>query len=599
MKTIINNIKRNYKTIAGALVAGVLLGWLIFGNGEQPTTNNDSHAGHEHSEEQTTWTCSMHPQIKQDEPGDCPICGMDLIPLSSMESNDDNISPDEIMMSEAAAKLAEIQTTKVKRGAPENTLFLQGKVMADERNIAELTARFGGRIEKLFVNYTGQRVQKGEKLATIYSPELITAQRELLEAIKFKESRPQLYRAARAKLKLWDLGNEQIDAIEQQGEPKNYFDVLSPISGTVMNRHVALGDYIKVGNPLFKIVKLSNVWVLFDAYETDLPWIEIGDTVDINIKATPGKTYKATVSFIDPFIDPQTRTAKVRVELKNSNRDLKPEMFATGKLRSNIAGKAEKLLIPKTAVLWTGKRSIVYVKIPDRENPSFIYREIGLGPVAGKNYVVTDGLEEGEEIATNGVFKIDAAAQLEGKRSMMNPEGEAMPATHNHGAMDMGSVDPDKATKTVNTDPEFVKQLTTFYEAYIKMNEAFIESDAAKVSKTAKTAAKALSNIDMGLLQGDAHMAWMEQLETLNPALKNIAESNDLEKQRLEYATFNLAFYKSLKMFGIDNDTTYYQYCPMANSDQGAYWFSDTKEIRNPYFGDMMLSCGETRETLK
>jgi Cu(I)/Ag(I) efflux system membrane fusion protein len=601
MKTLINNIKRNYKIIAGTLIAGIFLGWLIFGtSGVTQNANNEvSGAGHEHTEEQTTWTCSMHPQIKQDEPGDCPICGMDLIPLSSMETNDDNISPDEIMMSQSAAKLAEIQTTKVERGTPENTFFLQGKVMADERNIAELTARFGGRIEKLFVNYTGQRVQKGEKMATIYSPELITAQRELLEAVKLKESRPQLYRAARAKLKLWDLSNEQIDAIEQQGEPKNYFDVLSPISGTVMERHVAKGDYIKVGNPLFKIVKLSNVWVLFDAYETDLPWIEIGDTVDINIKATPGKTYKATVSFIDPFIDPQTRTAKVRVELKNSKQDLKPEMFASGKLRSNIAGNDKRLLIPKTAVLWTGKRSIVYVKIPDRENPSFIYREIGLGPVAGKNYVVTDGLEEGEVIATNGVFKIDAAAQLEGKKSMMSPQGGAMPATHDHRETDMGAGGQDKATETVNTNPKFVKQLTTFYEAYIKMNEAFIESDAAKVSKTAKKAAEALANVDMGLLKGDAHMAWMDQLETLKPALKNIANNNDLEKQRLEYATFNLAFYKSLKMFGIDNDTTYYQYCPMANGDQGAYWFSETKEIRNPYFGDMMLSCGETRDTIK
>ncbi|MCF8363190.1 MAG: efflux RND transporter periplasmic adaptor subunit [Prolixibacteraceae bacterium] len=454
MKTILNIIKQNYIPITIALVAGVLLGWLVFGtsSGVQNANNETSGADHEHSEEQTTWTCSMHPQIKQDEPGDCPICGMDLIPLSSMESDDDGISPDEIMMSESAAKLAEIQTTKVERGAPENTLFLQGKVMADERNIAELTARFGGRIEKLFVNFTGQRVQKGEKLATIYSPEMITAQRELLEAIKLKESRPQLYRAARAKLKLWDLSNEQIDAIEQQGEPKNYFDVLSPMSGTVMNRHVALGDYIKVGNPLFKVVKLSNVWVLFDAYETDLPWIEIGDSVDINIKATPGNTHKATVSFVDPFIDPRTRTAKVRVELNNSNRELKPEMFATGKLRSNIAGKAERLLIPKTAVLWTGKRSVVYVKVPDRENPSFLYREIGLGPVAGKNYVVTDGLEEGEEIATNGVFKIDAAAQLEGKRSMMNPESGAMPAAHNHGENDMNSGDQDGTLEIVKAD---------------------------------------------------------------------------------------------------------------------------------------------------
>ncbi|HKK81619.1 MAG TPA: efflux RND transporter periplasmic adaptor subunit [Prolixibacteraceae bacterium] len=598
MKTFINYIKRNYKTIAIALVAGVLLGWLLFGNAEgvKNSNNEATQTEHEHSEEQTTWTCSMHPQIKQDEPGDCPICGMDLIPQSSMGNDDDNINPDEIMMSESAAKLAEIQTTKVKREVPENTLFLQGKIKPDERNIAELTARFGGRIEKLFVNFTGQQVQKGEKLATIYSPEMITAQRELLEAMKFKESRPQLYRATRAKLKLWDLSNEQIDAIEQQGEPKNYFDVLSPISGTVMNRHVAKGDYIKVGNPLFRVVKLTNVWVLFDAYETDLPWIEIGDSVHIKINAIPGKAYKTTVSFIDPFIDPQTRTAKVRAELNNNDRKLKPEMFATGTFRSEIAINTKELMIPKTSVLWTGKRSVVYVKVPDRENPSFIYREIELGAEAGDNYVVADGLHEGEEIATNGVFKIDAAAQLEGKKSMMNSESGAMPAGHDHGAQES---EETHTIQAVSASLEFMKQLKSFYEAYLEMNEAFIESDAAKVSKTAKTAVTALENIEMGLLEGDAHMAWMDQLEILSPALKNIAKNNDLEKQRLEYATFNLTFYKSLKMFGLDNDTTYYQYCPMANGDEGAYWFSETKEIRNPYFGDMMLSCGETRDTLK
>jgi len=598
MKTFINYIKRNYKTIAIALVAGVLLGWLLFGNAEgvKNSNNEATQTEHEHSEEQTTWTCSMHPQIKQDEPGDCPICGMDLIPQSSMGNDDDNINPDEIMMSESAAKLAEIQTTKVKREVPENTLFLQGKIKPDERNIAELTARFGGRIEKLFVNFTGQQVQKGEKLATIYSPEMITAQRELLEAMKFKESRPQLYRATRAKLKLWDLSNEQIDAIEQQGEPKNYFDVLSPISGTVMNRHVAKGDYIKVGNPLFRVVKLTNVWVLFDAYETDLPWIEIGDSVHIKINAIPGKAYKTTVSFIDPFIDPQTRTAKVRAELNNNDRKLKPEMFATGTFRSEIAINTKELMIPKTSVLWTGKRSVVYVKVPDRENPSFIYREIELGAEAGDNYVVADGLHEGEEIATNGVFKIDAAAQLEGKKSMMNSESGAMPAGHDHGAQES---EETHTIQAVSASLEFMKQLKSFYEAYLEMNEAFIESDAAKVSKTAKTAVTALENIEMGLLEGDAHMAWMDQLEILSPALKNIAKNNDLEKQRLEYATFNLTFYKSLKMFGLDNDTTYYQYCSMANGDEGAYWFSETKEIRNPYFGDMMLSCGETRDTLK
>jgi len=279
----------------------------------------------------------MHPQIKQDKPGLYPICAMDLIPLTTAQSSGENVDPNEIVMSESAAKLADIQTMTVSEGAPQKTLYLQGKVQADERNIAELTARFGGRIEKLFVNFTGQNVRLGEKLATIYSPDLITAQRELLEAVSFKENRPSFYTAAKAKLKLWDLTDDQISAIEEDGEPQLYFDVLSPISGTVMMRHVALGDYVKEGFPLFQLTDLKRVWVMFDAYESDLPWIKKGDHVALTIPSIPGQEFEGTVAYIDPFINPKSRVAKVRIELPNSELRLKPEMFANGVLHSKIA----------------------------------------------------------------------------------------------------------------------------------------------------------------------------------------------------------------------------------------------------------------------
>ena len=346
---------------------------------------------------------------------------MDLIPLATLQNLGQDIDPDEIVMTEAAAELANIQSMAVTRGNPQKTLILQGKVHADERNIAELTARYGGRIEKLHVSFTGQKVRKGEKLATIYSPDLLTAQKELLEAISFKESRPTFYNAARAKLKLWDLTEEQINMIETKGEPQLYFEVLSPISGTVMMRHVAPGDYVKQGDALFRVTDLTRVWVLLDAYESDLPWIRVGDPVDLNIPSVPGESKEGRVAFIDPFIDPMTRVAKVRIELSNPEGKLKPQMFANGALHSQLAEYSEHLLVPKSAVLWTGKRSVVYVKVPDRGSPSFLYREITLGPEAGNFYVVNEGLEEGETIAVNGVFKIDAAAQLEGKPSMMNP----------------------------------------------------------------------------------------------------------------------------------------------------------------------------------
>ena len=277
MKNIIQKIKQNIKYILSGILVGLIFGWLLFGGEE------NSHEGHKHESktetENSTWTCSMHPQIKQQEQGDCPICGMDLVQQNTLQSDEDDVSPYEIMMTKSAIKLADIQTFTIKKGMPEKKIYLLGKAQADERNIAELTAHFPGRIEKLFVNFTGQSVKKGQKLATIYSPKLVVAQKELMEAITFKNTNPSFYTAARSKLKLWDLSDRQIDDIEKNGKPKMYFDILSPMSGTVTMRHVTLGDYVKEGNALFQLIDLTKIWVLFDAYESDLSWIEKDDKV--------------------------------------------------------------------------------------------------------------------------------------------------------------------------------------------------------------------------------------------------------------------------------------------------------------------------------
>jgi len=613
MKNLLRNIRENYKLVLGVLIGGLFLGWLFFHPSKAERVGGnpvESHEVHDHSAENPSlWTCSMHPQIKQDKPGQCPICAMDLIPLKTMQTDGVDVDPGEIAMSESAAKLADIQTLRVSKGIPQKTVYLQGKVHADERNIAELTARFGGRIEKLFVNFTGQNVQQGEKLATLYSPDLITAQRELLEAVSFKESRPSFYTSVRAKLKLWDLSDDQIDAIEEKGEPLLYFDVLSPISGTVMMRHVALGDYVKEGSAMFQVTDLNKVWVMFDAYESDLPWIAIGDPIGLNIPSIPGKEFEGKVAHIDPFINAKTRIAKVRIELPNPGLKLKPEMFANGVLHSKIAESSEKLLIPKSSILWTGKRAVVYVKIPERESPSFLYREIILGPEAGNFYVVADGLTEGEEIAVNGVFKIDAAAQLEGKSSMMNPGGGKVSLGHDHGSMSPGETGAEvdhsehQTPETVKSDLKirdaFKEQLQKVYESYLLMTDAFVATDAEQVSILALEVKSGLQKVDMALLQGEAHMEWMKQLEILTRTIEKIAGSKDIANQRLVFAEFNNTFYQSLKTFGLHQGTTYYQYCPMANGDVGAYWFSKEKDIKNPYFGDEMLKCGETKETLE
>jgi Cu(I)/Ag(I) efflux system membrane fusion protein len=275
----------------------------------------------------------------------------------------------------------------------------------------------------LAVNFTGESVAKGQVLAQIYSPELINAQQELLEAAKTKQTQPVIYEAAKEKLHQWKLTDNQIESIEGSGTVQTTIDVVSNTSGIVTSRLVNTGDYISQGTPLFRIADLSRVWVLFDAYESDLQFLRRGEKISFTLQALPGTDYSGTIAFIDPVIDPVTRVAKVRVETGNQSGKLKPEMFATGIVSSRLDGFQNNIIIPRSAVLWTGKRSIVYVKQPGTDEPVFKIREIGLGPMLGESYIITDGLSEGEEIVTSGTFSVDAAAQLEGKPSMMNPRG--------------------------------------------------------------------------------------------------------------------------------------------------------------------------------
>jgi Cu(I)/Ag(I) efflux system membrane fusion protein len=302
---------------------------------------------------------------------------------------------------------------------PEKELRLYGKVQADERLLQNQVAHISGRVEKLLVNFTGESVSKGQKLAVIYSPELVTAQQELLEAAKTKQSQPEIYEAAKEKLRQWKLSDAQISVIENSHNIQSNINIEATTSGIVTARRINMGDYVSAGSALYEVSDLSRVWVLFDAYESDLPFLKQGDKLSFTIQALPGNMFDGTIRFIDPVIDPVNRVAKVRVEIGNPGGKLKPEMFATGIVRSNLTEYKGKLVIPASAILWTGKRSIVYVKQAGDE-PIFNLREVELGPKLGESFVVLAGLNDGEEIATQGAFSIDAAAQLEGKPSMMN-----------------------------------------------------------------------------------------------------------------------------------------------------------------------------------
>ncbi len=597
--------------ISATLVLGLLLGWMFFG-GNRASTPSEASATEEHTHEAsmsgrqagTLWTCSMHPQIQMEAPGNCPICGMELIPMDTKQ-DDGGISPDAVVLSASAMKIAEVETTVVKKQAPYKQVVLPGMVKPDERRISELTAHFPGRIEKLYVNFTGQKVRKGQTLATIFSPELVTAQKELFEAIKYKDSNPQFYDASRNKLKLWLFTDKQIDEIEQSGKVQFYFKILSPATGTVTKRNIAQGDHVMEGMSMFQIIDLSHVWVEFDAYESDIPWIKMGAKVAISIKSIPGKVFKSKVTFIDPVLDSKTRTTVVRAEL-NNNGQLRPGMFAQGTLQSMLTTQGDVLMVPKSAVLWTGKKAVVYVKEDHGDTFAFHYREITLGEDTGADYVVVDGLQAGESVVTNGAFKIDAAAQLKGSQSMMNPEGGKQ-SLGGHAGMDMGDDankdeemdmgDSNKET-SMQIDGKFKVQLAGVVTAYLDLKDAFVATNSTMAATQAKNVKAAMAKVDMGLLKGDSHMMWMDMKKPIDSNLDKIIASTDVEVQRLAFADLTDGVYKTIKMFNVTGLNVYYQFCPMARDGHGANWLSLDSDIKNPYFGEAMLTCGETKETL-
>jgi Cu(I)/Ag(I) efflux system membrane fusion protein len=570
----------------------------------------------------------MHPQIQQPERGDCPICGMDLIPQDS--GGDDDEDPRAMSMSEAARALADIRTTEVLREHPEAKIRLVGKLDYDETREQSLTARFPARIDELFVNFTGIRVRKGEHLAEVYSPDLLAAQRELLTAHR-SDPDGALARAAREKLRLWDLLPEQIDAIIESGKAKDHFVLKAPIGGVVVDKRVKEGDYLETGDSLFRIVDLSVLWANLHAYESDLPWLRYGQDVRFTVEAHPGESFQGRIAFIEPEVDRSTRTTPVRVNVPNVDGRLKPGMFVRAVVKARLAeegkvmapdfaGKwispmhpevvkdhpgqcdvcgmdlvpAEKLgyadgsegtaplVIPSSAVLRTGQRAVVYVEQPGTERPTYLGREITLGPRAGDRFVVAAGLAEGDRVVTNGAFKIDSALQIQARPSMMNPGEEEAGHGHEHGTMGSESVDTASAGGLDGVEIP-ADTAAGLLEPYLALQDALASDDL----KEAKEQAKAM-------------MAVTGHSGDLAKLVHEMMAADSLASLRLpHFETLSMGMIAAVK----DRpkafpDGLMVMHCPMVEDDRGADWLQAAEPLRNPYYGDSMLYCGYVKHKL-
>ncbi len=621
--------------------------------------DQSAHEGHlasasDHSPEHEIdfWTCSMHPQIKLPGSGKCPICGMDLIPVYKDGDSTDDPSKVTLKLSPTAEKLSEVLTTPVVRQTVLKEVRMVGMLDYDETRLTHITAWVPGRIDRMFVDYTGVTVNKGDHMVELYSPELISAQEELIQAAKslkrlsagstlVRKSTEQALISAREKLTLLGLTEAQVKGIERRGSATDDVTIYAPASGVVVERNATEGMYVQTGTRVYSIADLSTLWLHLDAYETDLPWIRYGQDVEFTTQAIPGKVFHGSISFISPVVNQMTRTTQVRVNVKNSEGALKPGLFVNGVVKAKVYGEGKiidtslkgkyigpmhpeivrddpgtcpicgmdlvqaeqlgyvtddsraiiPLTIPVSAPLLTGRRAVVYVKHPEKS--VYEMREVVLGPRSGDHYIVESGLQEGELVVIAGAFKIDADLQIKGKKSMMNPEGIKQTGGHQHG--DSGGMkdgastgkmeDHSKHLPAKNLKPLPEKLISTV-EAYLKLTEALAADDLTG-------AKRAFANIKESLKGSDIHT-----LHELVP--DETSKLEDLELTRIAFGKFSSGFLEELSNYRLPKTLKAFKaYCPMAGEDgKGAFWLQSGKEVRNPYFGSSMLSCGELQEAM-
>jgi Cu(I)/Ag(I) efflux system membrane fusion protein len=505
---------------------------------------------------------TMHPWIKSDKPGRCTICGMELTPIYEGEEamqTGEHVLP----LSPATRRAIQVETAKAETVPLDRELHVAGMIDDDDTRHRILSAYVDGRIDKLHVNYVGAEVTAGQPLAEFYSPALLQTARE------YRALTGELKRAAALRLKQMGLDEAQIEELASQPADKLTVRLLAPMTGTVVARKVYEGQYVKEGDPLFEIADFSTMWFLFDAYENDLPWIKVGQTAEVNVPATPGKSFKGKITFVNPNLDDATRSAKVRVELPNPLVDGKRELLHKLYAEARVAIDSPAVLsIPRSAAIEAGPRAIVFV---EQNGDTFERREVKLGRKGATRVEVLAGLREGETVVRSGNLLMDGQAELNGTSAApLPPEG------------------PDETARPA---------IETFLQAADQLAAALAKDDLLAFNQAGEKVMPATEAL-VAALKTRPELA--DKLTALE-ATRHFHGSPDLKSARKQFHAFSTAAVNLLAPLRKSTGTPEFQVwrCPMVNeavpgAAAKADWIQTNKRpIGNPFFGKEMLECGE------
>jgi Cu(I)/Ag(I) efflux system membrane fusion protein len=621
------------------LAAGIVLivaiglaqrvGWLVPADGGGAAAAPD--AG-------TIFTCPMHTQIRQPAPGRCPICGMALVPAASLGGAD--IDELAVKIEPAQRRLANIQTAAVESGPIEATLRTVGAIAIDESRQATIAAYIDGRLERLFADYTGVDIAKGDHLAVIYSPQLYGAQVEYLEARRaaaasgalpaVRQAQESLAANTRQRLRELGMTDEQISELEKSGQAQSRLTIYSPQGGTVVEKLAVEGNYVKAGEPVYRVAELSTVWLMLKLFPEDASRIRYGQRVEAVVQSMPGETLVGRVAFIDPVVSPETRTVDVRVELMNEQRRLRPGDYAQAVIRlpigpqgrvfdADLAGKwispmhpqiireqpgqcpicgmdlvptanygfadepipqPVSLYVPRTAVLLAGANSVVYVETqPGR----FEIRPVTVGPILHDKIVILEGLKAGEKVATAGNFLIDSQMQLAGKPSLIDPSRATAKAGQREGPLVFEQV----AITPVAGDAG--QKLEQLYAAYFSV-QASLAADKTPPAAAVQSLHQAASLLGDNPALPESAAGLLKEIAAKSEHLHH----RDLAAARKEFKPISHAVVTlatQVRSDAAQQPFTHF-YCPMVKGG-GGDWLQPGGELSNPYFGSEMLRCGE------